>query len=376
MIAVIADDFTGAAELAGIGLRYNLKAEISVSAVVNTAADLLLVSTDSRSLAKRDAEKITADTVKGILLLKPELIYKKVDSVLRGHVIDELNVQMQQSNLRRALIVAANPSLGRTISDGKYFIDGKPVNDAGFATDPEFAITDSSVLKMLRPGNTEVKVLKHTDPLPAEGIVIGEAVSVEDITAWADKVDRNWALAGAGDFFTALLKKKYRYRAQPEAALELPHLYVSGTPFEKSRTFISEAKKRRNCVVYLPASMIETGIADEDWLNGLSGILESQNRAIVAIDDTVRKRINVSSSSLRITMAKAVKSIIEKKSIRELFIEGGSTSAAILNEMGIQGLFPVNEISRGVVRMKIKDMHITVKPGSYELPKQIVELYN
>jgi uncharacterized protein YgbK (DUF1537 family) len=74
-------------------------------------------------------------------------------------------------------------------------------------------------------------------------------------------------------------------------------------------------------------------------------------------------------------MAKAVKKILQREKINELFIEGGSTAGAILQEMNITTLEPVNELQRGVVRMKANDLYITMKPGSYQLPSQLVSLY-
>ena len=60
MIAVIADDFTGAAELAGISLRYGLKtADRFANEVVASDADVLIVCTDSRSLSKEEAINTT-----------------------------------------------------------------------------------------------------------------------------------------------------------------------------------------------------------------------------------------------------------------------------------------------------------------------------
>ena len=61
--------------------------------------------------------------------------------------------------------------------------------------------------------------------------------------------------------------------------------------------------------------------------------------------------------------------------VKEIFIEGGSTAAAILEEIKIKQLSPVNELQRGVVRMKANDLLITVKPGSYELPEEIKRLF-
>src|SRR5882757_10096749 len=44
MIAVIADDLTGAAELGGIGLRYGLSVEVNMDVNLSTKADLLVIA--------------------------------------------------------------------------------------------------------------------------------------------------------------------------------------------------------------------------------------------------------------------------------------------------------------------------------------------
>jgi uncharacterized protein YgbK (DUF1537 family) len=376
MIVVIADDLTGAAELAGIGLRYNMKTELATSVIMDTVADLFVVCTDSRSLNKMGAQKITTETVKEVLKLKPDLIYKKIDSVFRGHVVEELEIQMQQSGIKKALVVGANPSLGRTIKGGKYFIYGDPISETDFGTDPEFAITDSSVLKMIKAGAGEAKVLKHTDSLPDKGIVIGEAVFEEDVAAWANKVDNSWMLAGAGDFFTALLNKRYKVVAKPAIPLGSPHLYVSGTAFGKSREFVKKIKQRLNCVAYIPALMLRTeNINNEAWYSAVTEMLDKYEKAVVAINDDDVDPWNASPVYLRTIMAQVVKKILDKGIIKELFIEGGSTAAAILHELGIKKLVLVNELQRGIVRMKANDLYITVKPGSYQLPEQIEKLY-
>jgi len=376
MIIVIADDLTGAAELAGIGLRYNLEAELATAVSKDTIADLFVVCTDSRSLNNADALKITSRSVKEILKLKPRLIYKKIDSVFRGHVVDELKIQMQQSGIKKALVLGANPSLGRTIHNGKYFIHGDPISETDFGTDPEFALTDSSVLRMIRAGASEVSVLKHTDELPEEGIVIGEAISVEDIAAWTKKVDNSWLLAGAGDFFTALLDKEHKTSLKPMIPPGSPHLYVSGTAFGKARTFIKEIKQTQHCVAYLTTAMMEMeNINDEGWYNAVMEMLDKHKKAVIAINDEDVNPWNVSPVYLRATMAKVVKKILEKGNIKELFIEGGSSAAAVLNELNIKKLSVINELQRGIVRMKANDLYITVKPGSYQLPEQIEHLY-
>lgn len=358
-IAVIADDFTGAAELAGISLRYGLSVSVHLDNNINDAADVTIVSTDSRSMQKGAAIYCTADTVEAVLKHQPSLLYKKIDSVLRGYVIDEVKVQMELSKKSKVLILPANPALQRVISKGEYFINGKRITETGFANDPEFPVNSSIVTKILQ--DEHIQVLQHDDWLPVDGIVVGEAESVADVDAWARSIDGSWMLAGAGDFYTALLQRDHALKPQKKLELQSPHLYVCGTAFNERKEYI----KGLSCTSYLPE------IVTEAWLEETGSIIKKQKRAVIAIDETRESAVE-----LRTKMAKAVREIVVRESIKEMFIEGGSTAAAVLEELGIIKLIPVNELSRGVVRMKARELFITVKPGSYRLPEEILELYS
>ena len=357
MIAVIADDLTGAAELAGISLRYGLKVELCLDEVDYKNADVLVVSTDSRSLNKEEAIAVTEKVVKQLLELKPQWVYKKIDSVLRGYVMDELKIQMQRMNKTKAFIMPANPSLGRTIKDGEYFVNGTPVNKAGFEYDPEFPVNSSFVKEIL---NNEVEMIRPGNEV-TKGMVVGEVTTVDAYKYWADKRDEETVLAGAGDFYTALLEKNYTVKPQEKFKMEIPHLYVCGTGFKERK----EQIKKRDCVSYLP------GVMSEEWLERTIDIVKKQQKLIIAIDKS-----SASAAALRTVMAKATKEIVQRGSIKEIFIEGGSTAAAVLQELNITKLEPINELERGVVRMKSSDLYITVKPGSYQLPKEIKRLYS
>jgi len=359
MIAVIADDFTGAAELAGISLRYGLSVSVHLDNNIDTDADVVIISTDSRSMQKAAAIYCTADAVEAIIDQVPSLLYKKIDSVLRGYVIDEIKVQMELSEKQKVFVLPANPSLQRTISNGEYFINGKKITETGFVDDPEFPINNAAITGMLK--DETVQVLKHDDWLPVEGIVIGEAESETDVEAWAGAMDESWMLVGAGDFYTALLQKKYQLKEQPAFKLRSPHLYVCGTAFEERKRFI----KKINFRSYLP------GDITEKWLQESGSILKQNGKLVIAIDRSTEPAL-----TLRTNMAKAVKEIVARENVKEIFIEGGSTAAAVLEELNIKKLVPVNELSRGVVRMMAGDLFITVKPGSYQLPDEIIKLYS
>src|ERR1022692_2393296 len=150
MIGVIADDLTGAAELGAVGLRHGLRAEIVRSGKPSGNADLVCVDTDSRACEPAEAAKRAAAAAKMLRAAGAKWIYKKVDSVLRGQVTAEVEAVMKQLQLNRALLLPANPSLGRVIRDGQYFVCGKLIHKTEFAHDPEYPRRVPQVLRLLK----------------------------------------------------------------------------------------------------------------------------------------------------------------------------------------------------------------------------------
>ena len=55
MIVVVADDMTGAAEIAGFCLRYGLRVAFATEVTELPKADVLVVATDTRSMELNDA---------------------------------------------------------------------------------------------------------------------------------------------------------------------------------------------------------------------------------------------------------------------------------------------------------------------------------
>ncbi|MFM6976385.1 MAG: four-carbon acid sugar kinase family protein [Sphingobacteriaceae bacterium] len=372
MIAVMADDFTGAAELAGISLRYGLKVALFADEPAATDAEVVIVSTNSRSLNKAAALQKTEHILRQLIQSNPSFIYKKIDSVLRGYVLDELKLQVQLMQNTKAFILPANPSLGRTISNGIYYVEGKPIGETGFATDPEFPVSNSVVKSILKDDG--IKVLKPKEALPENGIIVGEAENETDVQAWAEKLDETFVLAGAGDFYTALLNKQNQQVQQKAWQIAGNLLYVSGTAYDRSVNDIAQAHKQGQPVVYITREMIETSTITTEWLTQFTTLMQPKKKAILAFNpDQIPAQ--ASAVHLRNIMAKAVKAVLKQHPINEMFIEGGATATAILNELNINHLTPINELKRGVVRMKINQTYITVKPGSYELPIELKEQF-
>lgn len=362
MIAVIADDLTGAAEMAGIAWRFGLSAELFLQDISDTNADVLIVSTDSRSLPKEKALEQTRKITQQVQALHPEWVYKKTDSVLRGYVVEELQEQMEILEKPRAFILSANPSMGRTICGGEYYVQGQKIHTTGFANDPEFPVRNSSVSDMLQ---RKAVVLFSDAILPVRGMVAGEAADSEAVTHWAKRLDHSWLLAGAGDFFEALLSRNAGQQKNRSISIQLPHLYISGTAFDQRKKFIQNLKANGGPVIWLPESITK------EWLHTAVELMQSSKRILLAIDESAEE-----AAMIRERMAVTARELIAATGVKEIFIEGGATAAATLHEMKISRLQPVEEWQRGVVRMSSDEYFITVKPGSYPLPDDLVRLYN
>ena len=151
MLTIIADDITGAAEIAGIAHRYGLHTMLTVykDGMVwpDTDADILVVATDTRSMDPNGAMCVTA-RIAHEADRHGDIIFHKTDSALRGHVVEEIHAIMDSTHYTQALYLPANPSKGRIISHGIYYIAAPshggehsvmtPIAETPFSFDPEF----------------------------------------------------------------------------------------------------------------------------------------------------------------------------------------------------------------------------------------------
>lgn len=380
MIAVIADDLTGAAEIGGVGLHYGLSVEVVTSLDGDFNCDLLVINSDTRSGTLQKAKAITHTIMEKLLPMQPAFIFKKIDSVLRGHVLAEMRVMMKDSLQKQALVIAGNPMLGRTIRDGFYYVHGLPVHRTGFAQDPEFPVSYHMVDDMLRAGGIRISVLPVGGPLPLGGITVGNVETVEDYGVWAlaTQLKNEILLVGTSLFFSAVLQIKgfapHQLLYEKGIAVNTPALYVSGTAFNERVAAIRKLADNGGPVCYAPATLLTAKKPSRKslhaWVATTVEMLEKEAKAIMAFDNTSLPK-NIAASLLRKTKAQAVQMILEKMIIRELVIEGGATAAAILNGLNFHRFIPTQELLPGVIRMQVKEnpnCFITLKPGSYPWP--------
>jgi uncharacterized protein YgbK (DUF1537 family) len=379
MIAVIADDLTGAAELAGIGLNHGLKTEVSTTVDEHCNADLLIIATDTRSLPVTTAREIMHDLTMQLLQLHPQFIFKKIDSVLRGHIIDELQSQLNASGLKRALIVPGNPHHAKKLVDDIFYYNGEPIHLSDFANDPTFPALSSNIIELLRAGDS-IRLIKQHEELPPKGIIIGAANDEDDLKHWIAQTDSNTLLAGSANLFTCLLE----HLTQEQTVETLypdnsgRRLFVFGSTFYQGKLNLNKGRHNNIPVHYIPAATICAETSGDNvhalFASHVASSIVAGNNAIIAINPDFIRDLNVDPVLLSHKMADIVKQVIDHTALHELLIEGGATAWAILERLNIKKLYPSKLIAPGVIHMRIagnNQLCLTLKPGSYAWPAPV-----
>jgi len=155
-IAIIADDLTGAADTAAAFARSGRLVPVSLNEkpMLSEGAAAFAVTTESRAAAPEAALDVTAAAARGVLAAGAGLIYKKVDSNLRGNIGAELAALYEVAR-RPILLAPAFPARGRSTENGVALINGVPAAETEMAHDPEAPLFYSDIAEIIhsqRPG--------------------------------------------------------------------------------------------------------------------------------------------------------------------------------------------------------------------------------
>ncbi len=97
------------------------------------SADVVVLNTNTRSCSEAEAGDRVVTACEGIRDRSGSIIYKKIDSTLRGHVGFEIELVSDVMNFKRVVCAPAFPELGRTTVGGYQLLHGIPVRGADMA---------------------------------------------------------------------------------------------------------------------------------------------------------------------------------------------------------------------------------------------------
>ncbi len=157
-LGVIADDFTGATDIASFLVKNGLSTiqltEVDESLKAPLGVDAIVISGKTRSC---DKDLAVRESLKALHWLKAqgcERFYFKYcstfDSTAKGNIGPVTDALMKELNVDFTIISPALPVNGRTVYKGYLFVNNVLLNESGMANHPITPMKDSSIIRLMQ----------------------------------------------------------------------------------------------------------------------------------------------------------------------------------------------------------------------------------
>ncbi len=150
-VYILADDFTGANDSIARFTKVNAKLVSLFGTqypVEATRYQVVAMTTHSRGVAAEAAYRLTLEAVRSLPLGAADILYKKMDSALRGNIGPEIDAILDATG-KVALLAPALPENQRITCGGYQLIDGIPVHETEMADDPVTPVRESHLPTLL-----------------------------------------------------------------------------------------------------------------------------------------------------------------------------------------------------------------------------------
>ncbi|MBR0749689.1 four-carbon acid sugar kinase family protein [Bradyrhizobium japonicum] len=226
-IGILADDLTSAADGAAPFVQRGLRALVGRRRLPLQQAPVLAVDCGSRSLQASQAAQRASELA--AQLASRDVLYKTVDSTLRGHVRAEIEAAFIASGRKTLVFAPAFPGAGRTTVGGVQLVDGIPVAESGYGRDPVHPARHSRLVELVpssignvvildaaTQGELDAKIAALPDP---ESILwVGSPGMALTLAKWfaPAQVTSDVALAGGSEILVVVGSANPRSRRQAD----------------------------------------------------------------------------------------------------------------------------------------------------------------
>ncbi len=406
-LLALADDLTGALEIGGIFGGRGVVSLVTTERTLDPpgldgCASILTVDTDSRHLppdvaAGRVAELARCAASRGI-----PLIYKKTDSTLRGNIGAELRALMDAFPGRTLVYAPAYPKMGRTCKGGSLYVDGRPVHETPFATDPLSPVIDSSVRARVAAHFGDLDVCEgRPDELPemirrsdGPALLICDGETEEDLsrTARALLEGDGVRLAAGPAGLAGAIALELDLPAQLPVELHRPAriLTVCGSLNPVSRSQVEHARAQGVPVIVpsveeLFPSSPPGGPLDGALADRVAGQVSTAGHAMLHTAPSAQQveacleraaRLGFQGPEAHLCIARRigriVSALVEAADLDALVLCGGDTARAVLEAFGNPTIEGIAEITAGVPRCRFRaagrELQLVTKAGGFGEP--------
>jgi uncharacterized protein YgbK (DUF1537 family) len=385
-LIVIADDLTGAldtgVQFAKHGIETRVfpdgKMDLSQLFEVEVEAQVAVVNTASRHISADEAYRIVFDAVSTAKANGFDYFYKKTDSVLRGNIGAELSA-VSNALKEPVSFVPAYPALGRTTVDGIHYVDGVPLAETAFGSDP-FSPLASSVVET---------ILLQSGALENAGIEVFDAASDSELLRIANsfKQEKKTIFAGCAGFAAFLPEMIGFHQKQPVFANSGAGLFViTGSVNPITLGQIECAKQSGFPSIIIPKELKTAYEVDvfqqKEFINEATSVFRANNRLIlssIAADkggfiETIEPNFHGIIARNIGGIAAALMSQLDAA----FFLIGGDVLLECIKQFKPDSMQPLSEPVPGIVFVKLRkgslEIDLYTKSGGFGSPNDIVKI--
>lgn len=379
-VAIVADDLTGALDTAAPFASHGLDTWLTlppdlVSRGIDAGAEVVALTTESRHLAADQAANRVEATLHGLAVLQPAIVFKKIDSILRGNVGAEVAAALRTTGRRHAIIAPAVPSQNRTMRGGTVYVNAVrlPAHiDGGEAESPESAHLPDLLqragclqIHMVSAGRylrLAVEPGLHSYVVDAEN-----EADLDTIAKFAIQRAPEVLPVGAMGLGRALARALGQ-NASPQK-LHVGSgmlLFIVGSRREVSAVQIGALRAAGAAEIEIPVGREP----DLDLL--LKRVSLEPETSLLVVRPELTAISGVSAQMVVGTLGRAAAAIVQRIGVSALVMAGGDTAAACLECLGAESLHVVGELHDGIAygtfRGGLRSIPFFTKSGSFGRP--------
>lgn len=407
-LGCIADDFTGATDLANNLVRAGMRVVQLIDvpdagAEQPVDADAVVIALKSRTVPAPDAVEASLRALEWLRSAGAEQIYFKYcstfDSTRAGNIGPVTEALMDALGTDFTVATPAFPDNGRTVFKGHLFVGDVLLGESGMRHHPLTPMTDSNLVSVLGAQTARpVGLIDHTvvaagaeaieervDALRKDGVgaAIVDAVSNDDLVRLGAAV-KDLPLVTAGSGLAIGLPANWGFRPSPAAARLPPpggrQAVVSGSVSTATNGQVQEFLRTGQPAFNVDPLRIAAGedvagqalaFAAAQLADG--PVLVYSTEAPEAVK-SVQGRLGVAEAGELVeqTLARVAQGLVEL-GVRQLVVAGGETSGAVVQALGLGGLRIGPQIDPGVPWCAAAlpggdTLHITLKSGNFGSP--------
>ena len=328
LVGIVADDVTSATDGAAPFLAKGHAPLIARNIGGLAQETVVSIDTGSRTSTVEVAEAATAAAVSA--LSGARILFKTIDSTLRGHIREEIAAAFHSSGRRRIVIGPAFPDAGRLTIAGIQTVNGVPVSRSDYSRDPVHPARTSRIADLIDPSLGQAVVLAQDGTDVTAPILILDADSQEALNLQVSRIP---------DPETVL------WVDSPGLAIALAKLTASAhreqLAMNKNAGRVLVVAGSANRVVHTQCDLMQA-----QGVPVVADLAEAPNDAPMTCLRALRHRQVDPGAVLAKLVIQAADSLI-RRDFDAMIATGGETMAAILESLGIHRFTLTSELEPG-----------------------------